>query len=116
MTSQVFRRVQGDLNDTAEVVIDGVVDLASVTEVVARVEYSQRRFNLGETLTATVTDVANRIITVQLGAASGWLSDARPGHWKMDYTFTFNDGKELTWPSGWFDYIRVRPRAKVTTP
>lgn len=100
----VFRRVQGDIGDTIDPVIDGVQDLDDVTSVEAHV---WRRGVDPEVLDAAVLDAADRTLLVQLGDATGWLSDAAPGVWSVEYQLDFGASPSLTWPAGIKDFIVV---------
>ena len=100
MTS--WKRVQGDVNDTVTVTLDGVATLNAVTAVAAHV---WRPSVPPVTLTAAVTNAATRLVTVQLGT---WLATAVPDNWYLEVQATFADGSVLTWPAGTPDKILVR--------
>lgn len=101
----VWRKVQGDVNDTITVVLSGVEDLTTANAIEAHV---WRRSVDSVTLTAAITDTVTRTAVVQLGGATGWLSDALIAAWSVDFQVTFVDGTILTWPSGVPDVIAVR--------
>lgn len=102
----VWRRVQGDINDTITGVLNGVQDLAAATAVEAHV---WRRDSLTtETLAAAITDPVARTVVVQLGGAAGWLSDAAVANWLVDVEVLFADGTTLSWPAGPPGVIAVR--------
>lgn len=103
-----WRKVQGDVNDTITVVLSGVENLLTATAVEAHV---WRRDVAPETLAAAITDAVTRTVVVQLGGASGWLSDAAEHVWYIDVQVTFTGGTILTWPSGVPDTIAVRSDA-----
>jgi hypothetical protein len=100
-----WRKVQGDVNDTITVVLSGVENLLTATAVEAHV---WRADVAPETLPAAITDPVTRTVLVQLGGASGWLSDAAANVWYVDVQVTFADGSVFTWPSGGPDTIAVR--------
>jgi hypothetical protein len=102
MTS--WNRVQGDIGDTVVVTLGGVADLTAVDTIVAHI----KRGDTIEELDATVTSAVNRTVTVELGAADGWLATAAPGRWRIEYQATFLDGSVLTWPDDQPDTIIVR--------
>lgn len=101
----IFRRVQGDIGDTINPILDGIQDLTTVTNVEAHV---WRTGIAAETLEAEVLDPVARILLVHLGDATGWLVTAAPNVWRVEYALTFADGTELTWPASGNDWIMVR--------
>lgn len=103
-----FRKVQGDVNDSIIVVLDGVADLASATSVEAHV---WRDDTAPTTLAASVVDPAARTVKIQLGGVSGWLATAEPEIWFIEEQVTFSDGTVLTWPAGQPDVLVVRADA-----
>lgn len=110
----VFRRVQGDIGDTIDPILDGIQDLASVTAVEAHV---WRRGVDPEVLDAEVLDETARTLLVQLGDADGWLSDAAPGVWKVEYQLVFGAGTpSITWPASIKDFIVVSAQGDPVTP
>jgi len=109
----VFRRVQGDINDTIVPILNGVEDLTTATAVEAHVWLDGEP---AETLTAIVLDATNRTIEVELGAVDGWLSDAAPNTWYVEYQVTFADDTVLTWPAGSPDIIMVRAQGAPAVP
>lgn len=109
----VFRRVQGDIGDTIDPVIDGVQDLEDVTAVEAHV---WRRGVEPVILDAAVFDPVARTILVQLGDAAGWLSDAAPGVWSVEYELAFGASPSLTWPAGIKDFIVVTAEGDPPAP
>lgn len=100
-----WRKVQGDVNDTITVILNGVEDLTTVTSVVAHVWHGQATPIV---LPAAVTDPVTRTVVVQLGGAAGWLSAATITVWFIEVQATFASGTVLTWPSGRPDTISVR--------
>lgn len=104
MTQNLWKKVQGDINDTIVVRLGGVQDLTGATFV------GETWLGNGDTveLDAEVTDADAREITVDLGDADGWLSDAAVGRWLIQYEGTFGDGSKITWPDGTPDVIEVR--------
>lgn len=87
---------QGDVGDSAVFTLDGIASLSGVASVRALV---QRRGSV-EILTAAVTDAIAREVTVQWGAAGGWLpSRPKVGKWDLQIEVTFGDGRVLTWPN-----------------
>lgn len=100
-----WNRVQGDVGDTIVVTLDGVANLDGVDTVEGHV---WRQNVAAVTLDAAVTDSATRRVTVELGDADGWLSDAAPGEWLFETVATYLDGSVLTWPQGTPDRIAVR--------
>jgi hypothetical protein len=76
-----WRKVQGDVDDTITVVLNGVEDLTTVTSVVAHVWHGQATpINLSAAVTV----------------------------WFLELQVTFGNGAVLTWPSGRPDTISVR--------
>lgn len=100
-----WRKVQGDVNDTIIVVLDGVQDLSAVTGIEAHV---WRNDTTPISLTASVVNSDARTIEVDLGGASGWLLTAEPEIYFIEEQVTFSDGTVLTWPSGAPDLLIVR--------
>lgn len=100
-----WRKVQGDVNDTITIVLSGVENLNTASAVEAHVWHGTVD---PETLPAAITNPTTRTVVVQLGGASGWLSDAAEHVWYLDLQVTFADGSILTWPSGIPDTISVR--------
>lgn len=110
----VFRRVQGDIDDTIDPIIDGIQDLTAVTAVEAHV---WRRGVDPEVLTAAVADASARSLLVQLGDANGWLSDAAPGVWNVEYELVLGVGTPaITWPASIKDFIVVSAQGDPVTP
>lgn len=103
--------VSGDVGDTRVITLNGIDDLDEVTAIEAHV---WRRGETPTTLTTTVTDSATAEVTVQLGAADGWLSDAEPGGYFFEIQATFGSSLVLTWPQGSPDTIRVRSEGDPT--
>lgn len=100
----VWNRVQGDIDDTIVVTLNGIDNLAGVDTVEGHVW----RGTTTETLDAAVADSAARTVTVQLGDADGWLATATAGYWRFEVQATFGDGTVLTWPADAADRIYVR--------
>lgn len=100
-----WRKVQGDVDDTITVILNGVEDLTTAVSVVAHVWHGQAT---PVNLPAAVTDPVTRTVVVQLGGAAGWLSDATITVWFLEVQVTFGNGAVLTWPSGRPDTISVR--------
>lgn len=109
MSGKIFKRVQGDVNDTVDVEIVGLADLDNVTQVKA---FVWLRRTIVE-LTAAVQDSPNRIVRIQL---TPWLETARRGDWHLDEKLFDNNGQEISWPSGIPDWIRVRGRPALPAP
>lgn len=59
-------------------------------------------------LVGAVYDAARRLISVNLGAAGGWLPSAAAGEYLIEYQVTMLDGRVWTWPSAAPDRITVR--------
>lgn len=99
-----WRRRQGDVNDTVEVRLDGGVDdLVTATGVEGQVRYNGAA---AEILTGTLNPVT-RVATLNLGDATGWLSDAALGCWALRTVVSFPAGGEKSWPEGPADEIEV---------
>lgn len=99
-----WRRKAGNVGDTIVARLDGIQDLVLATGVVAKVS-----FNGGTpvVLAASVTDVVNRLITVQLGLAGGWLpTTTMVGCWALTYDVSFG-ANLVTWPEAGPDEIVV---------
>lgn len=89
-------RRQGDEDDTIVARVGGIENGASIVSVVAHVRYGAEPF---ETLDADVTAIDPTEVTVQLGGASGWLSDAKQGCWRLTLVFMFvGDIGPISWP------------------
>ena len=102
MTS--FNVVQGDINDTIVVILSGVQDLTTVTNVVGVLVNRISRV----TVPATVTSAVARTVTIALGGGSGWLATATDGAWQLETQVTWGDGTKLTWPAQGTDVVNVR--------
>ncbi len=97
--------VASDRGDTRVLTLDGISSLSDVTAVEAHVWGSATAPII---LAATVLSAVDRTVTVQLGAAGGWLSTAAPGTYSFEVQCTFTGGIILTWPNGDPDTITVR--------
>jgi hypothetical protein len=106
LTKREWFRRSGDEDDTIIVGVDGMLDLSTVLAVEAHVRYGAEPKVV---LAASVTDIANREVTVQLGAApAGWLPTAKPGDWRLTLKLTFNGiPGPLTWPDEGYGTITV---------
>lgn len=96
--------VQKDVNDSRDILLQGVTSLASVASVEGHV------WKAGQTaavLTATI-DVPSRVVTVQFGGVGGWLDTAAVGKWWFEIQVNFVSGAKLTWPEAGPDEIHVR--------
>lgn len=101
--------VQGDIGDTRLVRLDGITNLNAATTVVAHIYTGSRSVATHvATLTAEVDDPADCTITINLGAADGWLATAAPGRYLIEYQVTFASGDIITWPAAAGDRIQVR--------
>ena len=97
--------VTGDIGDVRTITLAGVANLADASAVEAHV---WRNGVAAVTLTAAVADAGARTITVNLGAADGWLATvATAGQWFIEYEVTFG-ATVLTWPAGAPDVLPVR--------
>lgn len=99
MTTTLKTVTTGDVDVVKVLQLNGVDDLAAVDSVEAHVWY--RRDDV-TTLAATVSDTANRYVSVQLGSTGGWLPTlVIPGRgerkYNLDVEVTFTDGSVLTW-------------------
>lgn len=104
MSGPIHHRTAGDEDDTVVIRADGIDTLAGVTAVEAHIWPATRNPPTGiVTLTAAVTDATTREVTVQLGAAAGWL----PGlaatvtvdtAFLYELEFMFGATGPLTWP------------------
>jgi hypothetical protein len=103
-----WNRTAGDVKDTIVVTLDGVATLTGVSTVVPKVT---RNGALIATLSAAVTDVDDRTVTIQLGDTGGWLPTATPNVYELEYEVTYVNGAVLTWPSGRKDRIVVWAQA-----
>lgn len=93
----------GDIGIVKVLQLGGVDDLDDVASVEAHV-WSKARTPSVTTLSASVTDSANRYVSVALGAAGGWLPTldvpAREERtYFLDIEVTWNDGGVTTWSS-----------------
>lgn len=94
-------RVIGDSNDTIVMELEGVSDLSGISAIEAHVW----KFDVvAATLTAAVTDSANRIVTVSLGS---WIATAAAGTYSLEVQTTAA-GVVRTWPERTPDQIEVR--------
>lgn len=107
----LWKRVQGDVDDTITVKLAGIASLAAVQSVEAHVWWRTSH----ETLAASVADPDECTLTVELGAADGWLSDAAAVQWEVEYQLTFLDGSVKTWPET-PDKISVRAQGDPPAP
>jgi hypothetical protein len=104
-----WKRVQGDVNDTAVVDLHGIDAITGCTVVGHIWQDGVASENLtGSVTTAVATATVPCAVTIVLGGASGWLSDAAPGVWSFEQQLTFPDTSVLTWPAGGVDNIVVR--------
>lgn len=96
--------IQGDIDDTRVVRVDGIDSIPAGTTVRALVH----RDPTTAVLVATVIDGTERTVRIDLGAAGGWLP-SRPavGVWKVQLEFTFPSGGVLTWPTDSDAYLAV---------
>lgn len=101
-----WKRRSGDVGDTIIVQLGGVADLVTAVSAEAHVKFGDLPT---VTLTALVTDTANRLVTVQCGGLGGWLPTAQRGCWRMEIEVTFGSGAVLTWPAHGFDTVDVGP-------
>jgi hypothetical protein len=97
----VWKRVQGDTNDTIDAYLDGVDSLAALTSVTAEV---WRRGVAPVALAAEVVDPEARIVRAYL---ADWITTAAVGDWYVDWRPVVN-GSPITWPSSGRDIIRIR--------
>jgi hypothetical protein len=102
----VLTAVAGDVGDLRQLRLDGIGDLTAATAVEAHVWRTNDETSFA-TLTATVTDAPNRIVTVNLGGAGGWLPLARVGTYLFEVQVSFGSTVK-TWPQGRADTIEVR--------
>lgn len=102
-----WHRVQGDVGDTIVMRLDGVATLDGVSSVVAHVK---RTGSPSATLSAAVTDAAERLVIVQLGGVGGWLADADVGTWQLETEVTYLNGAVLTWSQRVRDRVIVHPQ------
>lgn len=109
-----WNRVQGDIGDTIVITLDGVADLDGVTQVRGHVWRPNGTDK--EILSADVTDPTTRTVTVQLGDATGWLSDAAPTVWLFELETVWASGETLTWPEAAPAQINVRPQGDPPSP
>ena len=107
-----FQRVQGDINDTLVIQLDGVADfqLATATANVWLPGFEPAP------LTCTLANGVDGstpvgLCTVHLGGPGEWLTTAEPGDYLIEVEVTFDDGSVLTWPEGPPDHLRVRADA-----
>jgi hypothetical protein len=105
----IWDRVQGDVNDTIEPILSGVVDLTEVTVVRAFV----RRRGVVVELTGSVVDAVLCKIRLQL-STNTWLQTAEPGEWLLQSQLTFLSGRIATFPSGEPDKIVVHAQNDAT--
>lgn len=110
--SALFERVQGDVNDTLVVQLDGVGNFTAATA-------DASAWTTGGAVVALTAAVVNAVdaegspcgrCTVNLGGAGGFLSTA-VGTYLLEYTVTFSDGTKLTWPEKTPDQLVVRADA-----
>lgn len=92
--TQIQSAVQGDVGDLRSIQLDGITDLTAVTSIEAHVWKGDD----AATLTTTVTDAANRIVSVNLGGIGGWLATADVGSWFFEIQATLGT-TVLTWPN-----------------
>lgn len=109
-------RVQGDLNDTITVGMNGVDSLADVDFIVvwATLDHTSAEL-VGTVLNAegVYDDFDRRIEPPSISVAlNPWLSeDPDEGEWELDYEVHYLNGTVKTWPeSDDRDYIKVRKR------
>ena len=105
----LIEAVAGDIGDTRNVSLLGVVNLTAAASVVSHVKYA----GTTDTLTAAIDgDGSAGTITVDLGTLVGHWLPAGPavGNWQIEHQVTFNDGSILTWPNDDDspDYLPVR--------
>lgn len=107
--STSFERVQGDVNDTLVVQLEGVGDYtaATATAAVWTAGNAPTALNASVTNATTSEGVACGRCVVALGGAGGWLSTAI-GSYLLEYQVTFSDGSKLTWPEHSPDELIVR--------
>jgi hypothetical protein len=98
--------VAGDVGDVRILQLDGVVDLTGATAVEAHV-WLPNDDTAAATLTGAVTDSANRLVSINLGGAGGWLPTARPTTYLLEVQVTFGSTIK-TWPQARPDTIEVR--------
>lgn len=94
-TTPLWKRHQGDEDDTLDVGVDG---LAPGDSLLVDAIHAEVALNLGTPvpLTAAVTDPVARTVHVQL---SPWLDTAELGDWRFVLKITFAGGKgPITWP------------------
>lgn len=105
-----WNRVQGDVDDSIVVTLNGIADLSAVDTLEAHVWRGDTR----ETLDAEIADSAARTVLVHLGDETGWLATAEPGYWRFEVQATFGIGTVLTWPADEPDRIYVRAQGDDT--
>lgn len=91
----------GDIGVIKVLQLGGVADLDDAASVEAHV-WSQALTPSVTTLSASVTDSANRYVSVQLGTAGGWLPTLtvparEERRYFLDVEVTWNDGGVTTW-------------------
>jgi hypothetical protein len=96
-----WNRVQGDTDDTIQVILDGIGDLAAVTTVTAHVRKPGRE---SVELEAEVVDAAARTIAIHLG---DWITDAVPGKYLLEIQPVIQ-GSPVTWPEAGPDTLIIR--------
>jgi hypothetical protein len=107
-TNTVWKRVQGDVDDTAVAILGGVADLAGVIAARARVTLTTADEPATPVaLAASVTDPDACEVTVRL---SPWLADAELGSWELEIETDWQSGQTLTFPEGRKPMIFVVPQ------
>lgn len=90
-----FHRRRGDLEDPIVARLNGI---ATLEGIVAAVTASVRRDNVEVALACTVTNAAEREVTVDLDP---WQATAEKGEWQFDISVLFQSGALWTWPREW---------------
>jgi hypothetical protein len=106
VTTQVFSTttlppaVVRDVNDIRRLQLNGVDDLTSVSAIRGWAWLPWKRAQTVTQLVVTVEDPVERIVAVNLGDGTGWLSEATPHDgWLLEVEADFADGSQLTWPA-----------------
>lgn len=90
--------VQGDIGDTCDVALGGIVDLnVSITHLEAHVWKGSTRVTIG----ATVLDPNASTVRIACGpTALDWLpAKPTPGKWYAEVQILFASGDLFTWPA-----------------
>lgn len=100
----LYQAVAGDNRSALPAQLDGVSNLTGAAVVAHLVNTAPAGGSY--TLTVTVTDATERTVLLRILS-----SDNIPaGDYLLEWQATFGDGSVLTWPTGGYDRVQIRPQ------